>query len=315
MFFDNMIYTDKFRFQTPIYEIGVDELNNHIFVKRDDLFPFSFGGNKSRKAVNFLRDIKEKQCDTVVTYGSSSSNHCRVIANMASSNGLKCYIITPEEAYKETINSKLVDFYGAVRIKTSLDSVVQTISEIMDELSKTCNPYFIQGGGHGNLGTKAYHNVYNEIVQYETEEKIQFSYIFHASGTGTTQAGLVSGLILNNDYWRNIIGISIARKNPRGRDVVIESVNDYLNDGRDHSEEIKFTDKYICGGYGKYNEEIKDIIRKVSKHKGMPLNLTYTGKAYYGMTEYIKENNINNQNILFINTGGAPLYFDDLEDI
>ena len=43
---------------------------------------------------------------------------------------------------------------------------------------------------------------------------------------------------------------------------------------------------------------------------GIPLDATYTGKAFMGMTEYITENMIKNKNILFIHTGGTPLFFD-----
>ena len=50
-------------------------------------------------------------------------------------------------------------------------------------------------------------------------------------------------------------------------------------------------------------------------NNGIALNTTYTGKAYYGMMKYIEKNNIENKNILFINTGGLPLFFDNLEEI
>ena len=50
------------------------------------------------------------------------------------------------------------------------------------------------------------------------------------------------------------------------------------------------------------------------RKEGIPFNTTYTGKAFWGMTEYIKQNNIQGKNILFINTGGVPLLFDDLGD-
>lgn len=66
-------------------------------------------------------------------------------------------------------------------------------------------------------------------MENEQKHSIHFDYIFFASGTGTTQAGLVCGQIMNHDK-RNIIGISIARKNPRGRDVVIKSIREYLVD-------------------------------------------------------------------------------------
>ena len=51
-------------------------------------------------------------------------------------------------------------------------------------------------------------------------------------------------------------------------------------------------------------------IVSILKNYGIPLDATYTGKAFMGMTEYIK--GISNKNILFIHTGGTPLFFDVL---
>lgn len=60
---------EKNRFDTPIYELINCEENNNIFIKRDDLSPFSFGGNKARKDVLFRNEIKEYHADYIVTYG------------------------------------------------------------------------------------------------------------------------------------------------------------------------------------------------------------------------------------------------------
>ena len=48
---------------------------------------------------------------------------------------------------------------------------------------------------------------------------------------------------------------------------------------------------------------------------GIPLDSTYTGKAYAGMRAYLNKQGIRGKNILFIHTGGTPLFFDDLENI
>ena len=301
---------------TPTIIEKIDSTSkNHIYIKRDDLIPFSFGGNKARKAMYFFDEILSGGYDTVVTYGSSSSNHCRVVANMALKYGLGCYIVSPEEEYKETFNSILVKSFGAKTIKAPIDKISETIDALMEDLCKTCKPYFIQGGGHGNIGTKAYVDAYEEICDYEKANNIYFDYIFLASGTGTTQAGLVCGAALNGHADRKIIGISIARQNPRGKEVVQQSVTDYLKsvDFKGKIPEVNFVDSYICGGYAKYNQEIKKCISEIISKNGIPLNATYTGKAFWGMTEYIKKNSITNKNILFIHTGGCPLFFDDLE--
>ena len=300
---------------TPINKLKIQLNENKFFVKRDDLLTFSFGGNKARKAMIFFDDIKERKCDAVVTYGSSSSNHCRIVANLAAANNLKCFIVSPQEGYEKTYNSQMVDLFGAKIIKTPLNCVANTINGTMKELEKFHKPYFIQGGGHGNLGTQAYVDAYFEICNQEEEKGVKFDYIFFASGTGTTQAGLIAGKIKASDNDRKIVGISIARTNPRGKDVIVDSLKEYFNDGKDYSSEVIFTDKYVCDGYGSYNQEIVQTIKDTLKNDGMALNLTYTGKAFWGMKRYIQEMNIKGKNILFINTGGTPLFFDDLEEL
>ncbi|MCB5559714.1 pyridoxal-phosphate dependent enzyme [Anaerosalibacter bizertensis] len=292
--------------------------NNNFYIKRDDLIPISFGGNKARKAILFFKDIERTNSDCVVTYGSSSSNHCRIIANIAASKGLPCYIISPTETNKITANSKMIKLFRSKVIKCSVTEVKETINKTVKELKREgYKPYFIQGGGHGDIGTQAYVNTYKEIIDYEKTKGIHFDYIFHASGTGTTQAGLICGKLLNRTN-TNIIGISVARKNPYGGQVVLDSVNSYLKNIKKDKlsiEEINFIDDYVLKGYGHYNKEILETIKEVLIKDGIPLDTTYTGKAFWGMKEYIKKNQIKGKNILFIHTGGTPLFFDDLEEL
>lgn len=301
---------------TPIYKIDV-LCNNNLYIKRDDLLPFSFGGNKARKAHLFFEVIDQGDYNCVVTYGSSSSNHCRVISNMAAARGMKCYIVSPEETSKETYNSKMMRTFGAKIITCSVNDVKDTIDRTLQVLKENGKkPYFIAGGGHGNIGTRAYVTCYEEIRQYEQENNIHFDYIFHASGTGTTQAGLVCGQLINDDN-RRIIGISIARKNPRGRDVVVDSIKSYLNENKvfisDEAIEqaVVFLDDFINKGYGDSSDVITETIQNVMTRYGIPLDETYTGKAFTGMVEYLNREQIKNKNILFIHTGGTPLFFDN----
>lgn len=290
--------------------------NNNLYIKRDDLIPFSFGGNKARKAKLFFLEIDKGNYDCVVTYGSGSSNHCRVISNECCRRGINCYVISPEEASESTFNSQMMELFGTEITTVPVNRVHDAIERKLEEL-RQCGkrPFFIEGGGHGNIGTEAYVQCYQEIKEYEEEEGIHFDYIFFASGTGTTHAGLVCGKLLNHDV-RNIIGISIARKNPRGREVVLGSVKSYLNN-RASEEQIQaatvFVDDYT-EGYGKENPQIIKTIFSVLKKYGIPLDATYTGKAFMGMQEYIKENKIKEKNILFIHTGGTPLFFDVLKE-
>ncbi len=311
--FDRINYQKKYI--TPVSLVDSDG-DNDIYIKRDDLLPFSFGGNKARKAEYFFAEIDRGDYTCVVTYGSSSSNHCRVVSNMAAKRGLRCGIISPSESSSPTNNSKFMKLFGAEIITTPVSEVHDTIENTLDKLKKSGEkPYFIPGGGHGVLGTSAYVDCYWEIKRFEKENHIFFDYIFFASGTGTTHSGLVCGQLLSGDK-RNIVGISIARKNPRGRQVVIDSIYEYLNEKKIKfsNEEVEaltvFNDEYTGEGYAKTNESITRVIDEMLVKNGIPFDCTYTGKAYTGMLDYLKKNDIKNKNILFIHTGGTPLFFD-----
>ena len=130
------------------------------------------------------------------------------LSGLAQVNGRNA--ISWEEKFKfDVMYVKKVTFIGDVKIiletvkKAFIKSEGITLNalEDFDEYRKKSskNPYFIPGGGHGNIGTEAYFQCYEEIKKYEEINKIFFDYIFFASGTGTTHAGLVCGQIKNND--------------------------------------------------------------------------------------------------------------------
>ena len=297
---------------TPTYKLNSDEFGA-LYVKREDMIPYSFGGNKARKAFHFFQDIDKGDYDYVVTYGSSHSNHCRVVANMAAERHIPCLLIGPEEVSEETFNSKLVKMLGGEFITVPVEEVHDTIESQMERLKGLgYKPYFIEGGGHGDLGTEAYVRCYQEIKDFEDENGVNFDYVFFASGTGTTQAGLICGKLINGDD-TEIVGISIARRNPRGGNVVVDSVRSYLGD-RSSDEDIRkatiFVDDYVGGGYGTDDSSVRKVIEDALVEYGIPLDATYTGKAFMGMKKYIEREDIRGKNILFIHTGGTPLFFD-----
>lgn len=303
---------------TPIVPLSGNYSDNCIYMKRDDMIPFSFGGNKARKAAEFYTEIKNRDVDVIMTYGSNSSNHCRIIANMAAAMGLSCHIISPEENREILYNTEMVTQFGASIETCPVTKVSETIDRRIAAYQKEGKkPYFIVGGGHGNPGTESYVKAYREIMSQEKKNGICYDYIFHASGTGATQAGLVCGKLLAGDGNRRIVGISIAREEGRGREVVKNSIREYLGERFEQlytEDALSFTDAYRLGGYGAYTSEIKETIDYVMKREGIPMDTTYVGKAFQGMIQYLKENQITGKNILFIHTGGTPLYFDNLKN-
>lgn len=298
------------------YDAGQD---NEIYIKREDLIPFSFGGNKARKAAYFYQEIQREKPDVIMTYGSNSSNHCRIIANLAAALGLPCHIISVgEEEHgrdgRQLFNRMLVQQFGAVVETVPVERVHDTIEERLQAFRRAGRkPYFIQGGGHGRAGTQSYVDAFCEIRQQEKEMGITFSRIFHASGTGSTQAGLVCGKEQCGTE-HEIVGISIARDGQRGREVVKQSILDYLGRHRElfREEDLIFVDSYRQGGYGKFTPAEEECLRSVMRQDGIPMDTTYVGKAFYGMLQYLRAGGIHGERILFLHTGGTPLFFDRL---
>lgn len=300
--------------KTPVVQIP-DE-NNIIYVKRDDLLPFSFGGNKVRIALEFIDDMKQQGKNCIVGYGNSRSNLSRALANLCYQFKIPCHIISPadeDETKIDTYNSKMVWSCNAKFHYCKKTNVKETVENVIMSLQKEgLNPYYIYGDstGKGNEHTPmlAYAKVYEEI-------KDQYDYIFLATGTGMTQGGLLAGKAINKGT-EKIVGISVARSASQEIDVLRRSLECFSNRVQKiENGEINVEDAYLCDGYGMYNRQIEKTIYQQFKCNGMPLDPTYTGKAFWGMQDYLKKNGINGKKVLFIHTGGTPLFFDYMQGI
>ena len=62
---------------------------------------------------------------------------------------------------------------------------------------------------------------------------------------------------------------------------------------------------YHFGGYAKTTPELLEFIRDTNDLYGLPLEPIYTGKAFFGVLDYLQKNNISkNASILYVHTGG-----------
>lgn len=170
-------------------------------------------------------------------------------------------------------------------------NVKDTVENLLKDLrNEGLNPYYIYGNsdGQGNehIPMLAYKKVYEEIQG-------KFDYIFLATGTGMTQGGLLAGKAINKGK-ENIIGISVARTARHEIEVLRNSLKCFSKRIQNIGDcEIYVEDAYLCNGYGTYNGQIEKTIHQQLINNGMPLDPTYTGKAFWGMQEYIKRKNIN----------------------
>lgn len=313
-------------FETPVQKLKSYDEKNYFYMKRDDLLPFSFGGNKVRFAEEFLKDMEKKHCDSMIIYGNYHSNLCRILATLCHQQEIPCYMIHNTEDVRdtrETNNSRIIHKMGVHEIRCKKQTIAEAVQSAIDELTeKGYRPYYIYGNakGEGNehIPMQAYEKAYEELLSWQRENQTFFDYIFLASSTNATQSGLLAGSLKHKDGCK-IVGISVSRNEKRGKEVIAGNISKYMQlcggePDPGWKEKIIFTDQYMEGGYGTYSENVARIIRQVYENEGIPLDMTYTGKAFNGMIEYLKKQKIFGKNILFLHTGGLPLFFDFLED-
>ena len=122
---------------------------NQLFIMREDLLPFSLGGNKVRIGQEFFDDMTEQGCDCMLVYGNSRSNLCRVLANLCWTKGVPCFMISSREVNEERIetnNSRLMRWLGAEVIPCDKDQIAETVEKTMLRLRKQgYHPYYIYG--------------------------------------------------------------------------------------------------------------------------------------------------------------------------
>ena len=286
---------------------------NHIALKavRDDIFPFLGGGSKARKAAAYERFLRENGYNAVVTCGGVQSNHNRAMALMCARNGWKCHLCiqgTEERFLSEKGNALLDRLSGAICELIRPNDTSVAMDRAMVALRKDgYNPYYVVGGGHNLPGGTCFVVAVEELKRQCDVEDWKPDYIFHASGTGSTQAGIAVGL--DKVGWSDVklVGISVARQQQRGREVVVEFANmlaKYYGMPQDYEDKIIFTADYLLGGYEQYTEEMKSYLEEVMRETGLMFDTTYSGKGFWGMMQEIKRLGLQNKNILFWHTGG-----------
>lgn len=285
--------------------LGID-----LRVMRDDLFPMTGGGNKARKIIKILQLAESQDYNALVTTGGIQSNHARVTALAAAQRNWRCKLILHGDK-QEVANPKgnlLLMLLAGAEIEIVQPSYIATaMQSAMDAFqSEGLTPYEIPGGGHCLSGAMAFVEAVEEVQQQCQADGWQADWVILASGTGTTQAGLIVGF--ERLGWpTKVLGISVARRNPRGRDVVEQSCREL----RSHlglpesTKQIDFRDDWIGEGYEQAGSNVLSGIRSAAAMEGLILDPTYTAKAFTALLDMVVEGEIKEQSkVLFWHTGG-----------
>ena len=278
---------------------------------RDDIFPFVGGGSKARKAVAYEEFLRKGGHNAIVTCGGIQSNHNRAMALMCARNGWKCHLCiqgSEERFYSEKGNALIDRLAGAECELISPEDTAVAMDRAMEHLkTEGWKPYYVIGGGHDLPGGTCFVEAVEDLKRKCDAEGWKPDYIFHASGTGSTQAGIAVGL--DRVGWADVklIGISVARQQERGKQVIVDFANmlaEHYGLPQNYDQKILFTDDYLMGGYEQFVPEMKACLDGIIAKTGVLFDTTYSGKGFWGMMQEVKRLGLQDKKILFWHTGG-----------
>jgi len=305
----------------------------HLLLKRDDATGLALGGNKTRKLEFIMGDVLAQGADSVVTWGATQSNWCRQTAAAAAKLGLHASLVLLDRggAGRGVDGNLLLDrLFGASIQYVSVDPSVQTlelegVSEhveraAQEERERGRRPYIAPIGGsllEGSMrepwGAIGYVDAFLELLSQVSALGKPLDAVVHATGSGSTQAGLLAGALACSPKTR-IVGISVSE----GRETmagyvrkIADSTLELLGlDLRTREEDVIVLDDYLEAGYGMFTPAVGAALERMARAEGVLLDPVYTGKALVGLLDLLAQGFFEeNETIVFLHSGGTPALF------
>lgn len=318
-------------FPTPLYRLEnlSKELGVNLYIKRDDFTGMNlFGGNKVRKLEYLLGDAARRGATHVITYGATQSNHAMETAASCRRLGMQpilylTAVVEPDEA--DVRSNLLLDRILGAEIhivdilpgETEEDADARAAemgAQRCRELNGSGHPCMdIPMGGANDLGSVGFARGYLELRAQLDALGISADYIFHATGTGGTLAGLLAGRSLLGGT-EEIVPVAVSFKDDAYRDKVSGIANRVLDllgaQERVRREDFDLERGYYLPGYEQPNAHASEAISLMARHEGLFIDPVYTGKAFAGLIGNVRSGRVKpGSNVVFWHTGGATALF------
>ncbi|MBX3112198.1 MAG: pyridoxal-phosphate dependent enzyme [Fimbriimonadaceae bacterium] len=296
-------------------ELGVD-----LWVKRDDLTGFAFGGNKGRKLEYIIADIVASGAEVVVTCGSTQSNFVRQLGAACAVHDIACHAVVMDLPRPDGAapvgkgdgtggNVVLDELFGVTlhRIPdggwTELEEAAAGLAgQIRAEGKRT---RLVPLGGSGPLGALAFWRAAHEV---QTQFEGVFDAVVTASSSGSTQTGLACAF---HGTRTRVIGVS-ADPEPEIADDLsrlsheLAAVQPRCPALAPH--EFDFRLDWVGPGYGLPSEEGQAAMERMARAEGIALDPVYSAKACAGLFAMVSSGELKGSVCLW-HTGGTPALF------
>lgn len=294
-----------------------------LYIKRDDLTGLAFGGNKTRKLEYLVADACAKGATHLITAGGIQSNHVRQtsaaarLAGMQAELVLQCPVTDPEPQGNYLID-RLLD--ARCHIIPADGDVNQGMEDLAIKLREAGQvPYVIPVGGSSPVGALGYVSAMLELNEQLWDQGIPATHLYHAGGSGGTQAGIVLGARLYGGEY-DVCGVAVSgtseQKIERASELVNETAALLGVANPVTSDDLRVDDSQVGEGYGIPTEATLEAMKLLAMSEAILLDPVYTGKAFAGMIADIRNGALTDDHtVVFLHSGGTPALFAKLEEI
>lgn len=291
-----------------------------LWVKRDDLTGFSWGGNKVRTIEYLLADAIQQDADTVVVCGGPTSNFAALMAVACATSGLAVHHISygsqpsrmPAALAVSLGSGAVVEFTGS-QDRASMGAAANAEARQLRIVGK--HPYVVPRGGATAVGALGFANAAVELAEQLEQVGFEAVTVVLPVGSGGTIAGLIAGLTvalgptgqaasLNID----VVGVSVSRPPNELRNAIETMANECASlAGWGHMWPIADRCRWSLvdgrgAGFGASDPRDDAFADQINSRTGLLVDPTYNIKAL----SWLRESSCRRSGpVVYWHTGGA----------
>ena len=303
-----------------------------LWIKREDLGPIAFSGNKLRNLEFLLGAALADGAEAIVTSGRRWSNHCRLTAAAGGRLGLEVHLVVSGPRAERSRNLELIELFGGTVHQTETDGRLEretTVEAVAADLrARGRRVVVIPVGGSGATGAWGQVLAALEVTDQASALGFAPDAIVLPSASGGTQAGLVVGCALASlglgvgvgaprpaDV--RVIGVLAARPEEELRPVIERLVLELaaLAGVDAPADRIELDPSQLGPGYGAPTAASHEATELLARTEGILVDPVYTAKALAGLFALVRGGALDGQRAIFWHGGGLPAIFEDLRAV
>jgi 1-aminocyclopropane-1-carboxylate deaminase/D-cysteine desulfhydrase-like pyridoxal-dependent ACC family enzyme len=292
-----------------------------LWIKREDLGPLAFSGNKLRNLEFLLGAAVADGVDTIVTSGRRWSNHCRLTAAAGARLGLRVEVVVsgPRAA---SPNLELIELLGAnvhqagTDARADREALVERVAAEAAAAGRRVK--IIPVGGSDAAGAWGQVLGALEAASQAAERGFAPDAIVLPTATGGTQAGITVGSTLAAAHAHGpgarVIGVAVAHPAAQLRPHIEELVVALATMANVHPplDRLEFDPDQLGAGYGIPSEASAEAAHLLARTEGVLVDPVYTAKGLAGLISLVRSGALDGRRAIFWHGGGLPALFEPL---